>query len=286
VLFVPDLGFRLLSVRRLAQKGVGSNLKTEDEAIGTDKYVLVFTAFLNDGLYFVHDANAQITRIVHVASHDGFEGVALRTVWHERFGHLHDNALRQIPGLEKEKVEKEVGCEACFKGKMVRKGFHKTSERKSKQPLELIHSDVDKISPASIGKAVYFVTFLDNYSNFLTVRFLTHKNEVFDSFTSSKAEVENQFNLKIKKFQSDCGTEYCNQAFKGEFVKSGILHRRSVPGCPEQNGKAERVNRTVSEMARYMLLHAGLPLRFWAQAVSTACNIRNRCPSKAIGWQQ
>jgi len=77
---------------------------------------------------------------------------------------------------------------------------------------------------------------------------------------SYKAEVENRFNLKIKKFQSDCDTEYYNQAFKEEFAKSSILHRRSVPGCPEQNGKAERVNRTVSEMARCMLLHAGLPL--------------------------
>ena len=49
MLFVPDLGFRLLSVWKLAQKGIGSNFQTEDEAVGTDKYGVVFRAFLNDG---------------------------------------------------------------------------------------------------------------------------------------------------------------------------------------------------------------------------------------------
>ena len=54
---------------------------------------------------------------------------------------------------------------------------------------------------------------------------------------------------------------------------------------PQQNGIAERKNRTLIETARCMMLQANLPPHFWAEAVQTANYIRNRCPSKILGGE-
>ena len=61
-----------------------------------------------------------------------------------------------------------------------------------------------------------------------------------------------------------------------------IFHELSVPHSPEQNGVAERMNCTLMESAHSMLSHAGLPNRFWAEAVATAAYVRNRIPTAAI----
>ena len=57
---------------------------------------------------------------------------------------------------------------------------------------------------------------------------------------------------------------------------------KTIPGTPQQNGVAERMNRTLNENARSMRLHAGLPKTFWLDAVSTAAYLINRGPSVPI----
>lgn len=59
-------------------------------------------------------------------------------------------------------------------------------------------------------------------------------------------------------------------------------HQLTVGYAPEQNGVSERKNRTVMETARAMLMEKGLPNTFWAEAVSTAVYLLNRCPTKAV----
>lgn len=56
----------------------------------------------------------------------------------------------------------------------------------------------------------------------------------------------------------------------------------NVEYTPQQNGIAERANRTLVEMARYMLIQSKLSKSLWAEAINTAVFIRNRCPSKQL----
>ena len=58
-----------------------------------------------------------------------------------------------------------------------------------------------------------------------------------------------------------------------------------MPYSPQQNGMAERWNRTLLDKARAMLHTAGLSLGFWEFAVHTAVHIHNRTPSRTIGWR-
>ena len=58
--------------------------------------------------------------------------------------------------------------------------------------------------------------------------------------------------------------------------------QHSVPYNPEQNGTAERMNRTLLESARSIIYHANIPKEFWAEAVSTATYTRNRRPTRSL----
>ena len=86
----------------------------------------------------------------------------------------------------------------------------------------------------------------------------------------------------VKTLRSDNGGEYTSKEFDMFCTKKGISREFTNPYCPEQNGVAERFNRTMIESARSMLYHSKLPLKFWAEAVSTAVYIRNRCPTVAL----
>jgi hypothetical protein len=68
-----------------------------------------------------------------------------------------------------------------------------------------------------------------------------------------------------------------------KFVKSqGIEHNPTAGYSPQSNGIAERMNRTLFEMACTMLDASGAPLELWADAVLSACHICNRLPSRTL----
>ncbi len=94
--------------------------------------------------------------------------------------------------------------------------------------------------------------------------------------------VENETSLKIEKLRSDNGGKYEDNEFKKFCYHNGIKLTRTVPGTPQQNGTAERMNRTLTKKARSMRLQSGLPKLFWAEAVSTAAYLINRRPSKPL----
>lgn len=87
---------------------------------------------------------------------------------------------------------------------------------------------------------------------------------------------------KVKTLRSDNGGEYTSKKFEAYLKSEGIRHECTIPKTPEQNGVAERLNRTLDESSRSMLLDAKLSQKFWAEAVSTVVYLKNRCPTKAI----
>nr|GEY10057.1 hypothetical protein [Tanacetum cinerariifolium] len=88
--------------------------------------------------------------------------------------------------------------------------------------------------------------------------------------------LENQLSLKVKVIKSDNETEFKNNDLNQFYGMKGIKREFSVPRTPQQNGIAERKNRTLVEAARTMLADSLLPIPFWAEAVNTACYVQNR----------
>ncbi|GJX11449.1 putative ribonuclease H-like domain-containing protein [Tanacetum coccineum] len=89
-------------------------------------------------------------------------------------------------------------------------------------------------------------------------------------------EIENLVDKKVKIIRSDNGTEFKNKVMDDFCREKGIKREYSVARTPQQNGVAERRNRTLIEAARTMLADSKLPTTFWAEAVSTACYVQNR----------
>ena len=157
------------------------------------------------------------------------------------------------------------------------------SRRCTTGPLELVHSNVcGKMEEKSRGGAEYFLTFVDHHTRYALVYPLQTKDQVFGHFVQWKALVEKSIGKKLKTLRTDNGGEFTSTQFE-EFLKTEELrHERTIPKTLQQNGVAERLNRTLVEMSRSMLLDSKLPKKYWEESVSTAVYIRNRCPTKAV----
>ena len=135
------------------------------------------------------------------------------------------------------------------------------------------------------GKNLYFVSFIDDYSGLANAYYLKHKNEAHKVFLEYKAWAENQTGQKIKKVRSDRGTEYTSKEFTDLLKTHGIEHHKSTPDSPQQNGRAERWNRTITDKALAMLHLAGLSHGFWELAVACAVHLYNRQPMRCHKWR-
>jgi transposase InsO family protein len=128
----------------------------------------------------------------------------------------------------------------------------------------------------------YFLTFIDDFSRRTWVYFLKLKSKVFDKFMAYKALVEKQFGHQIQRLRTDNGGEYVNNNFTSYCTTQGIQMQHTIPYTPQQNGVAERKNRTLKKMANCMIQSKGLSLKYWAKAINYANYIVNRTPTKAL----
>jgi transposase InsO family protein len=86
---------------------------------------------------------------------------------------------------------------------------------------------------------------------------------------------QNEFDAKVKKTRSDNGSEFKNTQVQDYLDQEGIKHEFSAPYTPQQNGVAERKNRTLIESARRMLDEYKTSDHFWAEAINTVCHAVN-----------
>ena len=133
----------------------------------------------------------------------------------------------------------------------------------------------------SFGGALYFVTFIDDYSRKLWVYPLKSKDQVLEKFKEFHASVERQSGKKLKCIRTDNGGEYCGP-FDIYCKQHGIAHEKTPPKTPQLNGLAERMNKTLIERVRCMLSEAKLPKHFWGEALYTAVHVINLSPVVAL----
>jgi len=132
------------------------------------------------------------------------------------------------------------------------------------------------VNVKSITGELYCLVVTDDYSRFSWVMFLDSKDETFDNLMILFSKLENLYKLPIRRIRSDNGTEFRNNKMLEYCNEKGILHELSAPYTPQQNGVAERKNRTLIETARTMLADSKLPVSFWNEAVAAACYTLNR----------
>ena len=126
------------------------------------------------------------------------------------------------------------------------------------------------------------MTFIDDFSCRTWVYFLKNKFEAFDKFVECKAQAEKECGHYIKVLRSDRGGEYTSNMFINFCRKNDIKKEFTASYTLQQNGVAERKNRTIVEMARRMMKEKGLLTEYWGETIAKTMYLINRCPTKAV----
>ncbi|GJV34273.1 putative ribonuclease H-like domain-containing protein [Tanacetum coccineum] len=204
-------------------------------------------------------------------------------LWHRRLGHINFKNLNKlvkgnlVRGLPSKVFKNDHTCVACHKGKQHRASCKAKLERLITEPLHTLHMDLfGPTSVKSINHASYCLVITDDCTRFSWVFFLASKDETSGILQNFIRQIENQLSHRVKIIRSDNGTEFKNRDMLEFCGNKGIKQEYSNARTPQQNGVAERMNRTLIEAARTMLADSLLPTTFWAEAVSTACYIFNR----------
>jgi transposase InsO family protein len=277
---IPDMRKNLISLGTLDSKGY--SYKSENGIMKVSKgAMIVMTGQKISSSVYKLLGNTILGGVAAVVESEDDDTL----LWHMRLGHISERGMRELhkrnllTGIKSCKLD---FCKYCIMGKQGRVRF-KTATHKTKGILDFMHSDIwGPVRTPSKGGAQYFMSFIDDYSRKAWVYFLKNKSEAFAKFKIWKAEVENQTGRKIKCLRIDNGTEYRDGDFLKFCEEHGIKRHFTVRKTPQQNGVAERLNRTIIETARCLRLNAELPKIFWAEAVDMACYIINRSPRVAL----
>lgn len=284
VYFVPDLTTNLLSIGQLQERRLAILIKDGSCKVYHEDLGLIIHTSMTTNHMFVVLADTTESSCLKV-SHEN------SNLWHRRFGHLNQHSLENLS--KKEMViglsdfEKfETVCEVCAKGKQHREAFPKQANWKATEKLQLIHTDLcGPIQPHTIGEKMYILSFIDDFSRKTWIYLLSLKSEAFSFFKSFKLMVENEARMKIGCLRSDRGGEFTSKEFNDFCALNGIKRQITAAFTSQQDGVAERKNRTIMDMVRCLLLEKGVPKRFWGEAASWTTHILNRCPTAAINYK-
>ena len=191
---------------------------------------------------------------------------------------------RAIDLVPKEVAETICVCEVCKAAKATRKAVSKTreSEPETTKPFSRVWTDVKGKVDADFWGNKYVITFTCEVTRWTCVYFCQKKSQAKDRLKEFIQWVK-RMGHKVDRMQSDGGGEYTsneNAKVLSEFqvicLEHDIEQNFTAAHTPAQNGVAERVNRTLVEHARCLLIDAGLSSSFWSLAVKHVAYCRNR----------
>lgn len=291
VLYVPECALNLISVSAATQSGWSVCFEADSErgTVENAKVGAQLTVTRREGLYVLDQEGCIPTPSVGQTVLSAQAALDAQ-LWHKRFGHLSYSGLQtlhrhgMVVGLEVSNkglsAAMECICEVCVLAKQHRGPFYSSPSRTTRV-LELVHMDVcGPIEVPSLGGKRYFVTLLDDWSGWSIVVPIAAKSQVAEVIILELERWMTQTGQPLQRVRTDNGGEFLARMFSEWCAGRGVLHEKSAPYTPEQNGAAERLNRTLVERVRAMLYESGLSKRFWAEAVKTACWVRNRSPVK------
>lgn len=207
-------------------------------------------------------------------------------LWHRRFFHLGADNLRRVSGLVNgmgklgtADVSAKTGllCRPCVEGRMQATPFPASTTTTT--TLELLHIDLVGPLPPSLWKAAHLVSIFDDATDLSVGTPLQRKADAGNAVEAWILQLERQTGRKVKRIRCDGAGELVDAT--QEFYRSrGIRLEPTAAYSPQQNGKAERLNRTLMERVHAVMSESGMDHSLWAEAMLPAVFTRNRSPSK------
>ena len=290
-LYIPNLGYNLVSTGRLADNGIESHFRRDDVQLVLQQDEFVIGHGYRDtetGMYMLPEPLTHHTaEVVTVSSAN--ESTEL---WHRRLGHINSRDLstlhKHVEGVPQLSELKEV-CRACRLGKAHKLPFPGHFEHAAAVG-DVVHSDiVGPLESSFPERYKYASTFLDDHSRYTFIGLMHKRSDLQETFDGVSRKFQRvggarkkvHFSGPIAKVHSDGAREYIalqNSLGGGDENKSF-----SPPYTPELNAIAERVNRTMVEGALSMLIQADLPSCLWPFAIKHVIYVRNRVPHSTTG---
>lgn len=304
--YVPELDFTLISVKQVLGTGREAHFQNDKVTIKerNGEHVISFAGGDNDFKIPAVPLKTSPTKpalpwmaalaaIASTRPHNAKESLRF---WHFRLGHAGIDTLKRmakdgtIPNVSATAWDgaKLDFCEPCALGKARKGTFHDISgTEKATQPFDRVHSDLSGRFPIrSKGGSEYYMTFVDEASDKTWVDFLKTKDGAWPATQTWLKESTlglDDPNRKLKRFRSDGGGEYIDAEGEKWFSSQGILHEKTSPDSPQQNGIAERKNLTIMNDTRAYMAASGLRKDLWPYAVKFAVYVQNRLPNAARG---
>ncbi|KAJ9544835.1 hypothetical protein OSB04_024542 [Centaurea solstitialis] len=278
VAYVEGLMHNLLSISQLCDKNHKVSFSKKKCKVKNRRKEVILTGVRHAYIYIINmNTSTDNFCFVSRASSD------TNWLWHKRLSHLNFKTINQlcinnlVVGLPDFRYTKVSLCSACEKGKQTRASFKSKQISSISSPLQLLHMDLfGPVNVQSIAGKKYTLVIVDEYSRYTWVFFLRSKSDAPEEIILFVRKMERLNNLTVRSIRSDHGTEFRNSTLETFFDQKGISQNFSSVRTPQQNGVAERRNRTLIEAARSMLSEANLATQFWAEAVNTACYTQNR----------
>nr|GFA45184.1 integrase, catalytic region, zinc finger, CCHC-type, peptidase aspartic, catalytic [Tanacetum cinerariifolium] len=168
-------------------------------------------------------------------------------------------------------------CSACQLGKSKKHTHKPKAENTNLEVLNTLHMDLcSPMRVQTINGKKYILVIVDDYSRFTWVKFLRSKYETPDVVIKFITQIQVGLNKTVRYVRTNNGTEFVNYTMTEYYERIDIIHQKTVPRTPQQNGVVERQNCTLVEAARTMLIFSKALMFLWAEAVATACYTQNR----------
>ena len=281
VVFVPGISSNLLSVSALEDTGHEIVIR-KGEARFIRQGMVTGTARRQGSLYIVNGRTCSDEKYYAQLTEEYQAPKLTYDLWHRRLAHIGSHVLDKLIRNGNVKVSKMSNhrCLDCMVGKSHRHPVPVTRVR-PEGILDEVHMDTFSPKIVGIGNVRHMVMFTDALSGYTSVFSQRTKSgsETLANFKNFRNIIEAFTQRKIKILHGDNGTEFINDDFEKYCRNSGILRTDSTPYIHEQNGIAERKNRTVANLARAMMHAAGCSPWYWPEAFQYAVYVLNRVPT-------
>ena len=136
--------------------------------------------------------------------------------------------------------------------------------------------------PQTLGGKKYDMVIVDTYSQRSFVILLSKKSNVAEALMMWIPQVELQTGKQLKRLRSDNGGEFFSNKFSEWLGLRGVVQQSTPSYSPQSNGIAERMNRTLQDKARTIMLESKLPGSLWGEILLTSCVLRNLTPTSSL----
>lgn len=299
VLYLPGMKVNIFSLQRIRK--IGECSYTFEGKPTPGKKIPIYDKMGRQIATMEESSKARPTLMCEVARHGGekeVEGEVLGAkgidigLLHKRLGHTSRGGLERlvreqmVRGLEDGLQGELKMCRGCKMGRSSEKPHpRKNPIYRAKEQLELVHTDIaGPFKPVAVGGGggQYNLVIIDDFSRKSWTIPLRRKSDTKVALKDWITVNENQVGKRVKRLRSDNGGEFIDGELGRWFREHGILHQTIPARSPQSNGVAERMNRTLQDRARSMLVGAGLGGGFWVEAIGTASYIRNRGPVEGL----